>query len=223
MIALNTIQLNLLYLPFDIYLICFFNVTVKLNKWALQMKKELSGPLTPQSLRNCLNFKNALSISVEMFADHIFYSTIICLIFFITWLFRILSYFMSIEDFMIPVIFFVIGLIFFLLCTASLITGSNLTSQVVQDNVHELAKKIRYSDFEFQDSQGKILVNDQFMKIDVFKTYVIDELEEFKGFHGCGYFYLGKSHLTSLFANIVTYIIILIQFKVSELGEALWK
>ena len=42
-------------------------------------------------------------------------------------------------------------------------------------------------------------------------------LREFEGFHGLGYFRLGKSMLTGIMANFTTYLIVLLQFKVSEL------
>ena len=49
------------------------------------------------------------------------------------------------------------------------------------------------------------------------KTQALLKFETWNGFHGNGYFTLGKSLLTAVVANFITYLIILIQFKVSEL------
>ena len=50
------------------------------------------------------------------------------------------------------------------------------------------------------------------------KQKAILDLKKFNGYHGNGYFVLGKPLLTSVVTNIITYSIILIQFKVSELS-----
>ena len=45
---------------------------------------------------------------------------------------------------------------------------------------------------------------------------LIENLNTFNGFDACGYFTLGKSHLTSILSNFTTFIIVLIQFKMAE-------
>ena len=44
---------------------------------------------------------------------------------------------------------------------------------------------------------------------------LIETLSEFQGFDACGFATLGKPLLSSIFANFITYLIILIQFKIS--------
>jgi hypothetical protein len=51
------------------------------------------------------------------------------------------------------------------------------------------------------------------------QEYVIRKLMNFKGFSALDYFYLDKSLLTSIVANFVTYLIVLIQFRASETTE----
>ena len=48
------------------------------------------------------------------------------------------------------------------------------------------------------------------------KTHIEQELDEFHGFDGKGYFILGKSFLKNLLAFCVTYLVILIQFRLTE-------
>ena len=45
---------------------------------------------------------------------------------------------------------------------------------------------------------------------------VVDDLKEFEGFDGKGYFILNKPLLTGILANFITYIIILIQFSMNS-------
>ena len=101
--------------------------------------------------------------------------------------------------------------------------SSNILSQTLQENVESLAKFIYYSEVNYLVTRHDILFDDYFISQNKFKDFVINELRDFQGFHGDGYFDLGRPHLTSSFANFVTYIIILVQFKVSELGDAIWK
>ena len=48
------------------------------------------------------------------------------------------------------------------------------------------------------------------------KLALIEKINSFRGFDACGYFTLGRNHLTSIVANFLTYIILLIQFKMAE-------
>ena len=47
----------------------------------------------------------------------------------------------------------------------------------------------------------------------------LKSMENFKGFDACGFFTLGKPLLTSITTNFTTYLIVLIQFKMSEIQK----
>ena len=51
---------------------------------------------------------------------------------------------------------------------------------------------------------------------DYARTIVISKMEKFQGFEAGGFVKLGKPFLSSIFANFITYLIILLQFKISE-------
>ena len=51
------------------------------------------------------------------------------------------------------------------------------------------------------------------------QTIAIQRINSFQGFEAAGFFTLGRSHLTSVVANFITFIIVLIQFKQSEPGD----
>ena len=94
-----------------------------------------------------------------------------------------------------------------------LVIFMNLLSQSFQDKLIEL-----------RDTLEEIYFNEaEMVEIDGVRQYakdvqnlLIKRFEEFKGFGGCGYFHLGKSLLTATLTNFVTYLIVLIQFRISE-------
>ena len=51
------------------------------------------------------------------------------------------------------------------------------------------------------------------------KAIIVEDLEEFQGFDGNGYFTLGKSFFSSIIANFLTYLIILIQTKLTLISS----
>ena len=64
-------------------------------------------------------------------------------------------------------------------------------------------------------SNGKIQMDGRFHSEVYARGHLINKLAEFQGLDAYGYATLGKPLLTSVFANFITYLIILIQFKIS--------
>ena len=88
-------------------------------------------------------------------------------------------------------------------CLPHLITLIIVKSHEVTENLQELKDTISLSsDIRFED-----------------KCQLIDKMNSFNGFDANGYFTLGKQHLTSIMSNFATFIIVLIQFKMSEKTE----
>ena len=75
----------------------------------------------------------------------------------------------------------------------------NVLSCDLTKSVHQLRRAILRSGIEF-----------------VSKSYIIEELQCFHGFDAHGFFTLGRSLITSIISNFTTFIIVLIQFKMSE-------
>ena len=68
------------------------------------------------------------------------------------------------------------------------------------------------------DAQEKMEFQGQFVPRSFVKTRLEQELDEFRGFDGKGYFILGKSYLKNLLVFCVTYLVILIQFRLTEVS-----
>ena len=76
----------------------------------------------------------------------------------------------------------------------------NVLSHEVNGNLSELKNSISLS--------SHICFEDKYQ--------LIERMNSFNGFDANGYFTLGKQHLTSIVSNFVTFIIVLIQFKMAE-------
>ena len=75
----------------------------------------------------------------------------------------------------------------------------NFLSQDVTNSLQELAECISESQITNEN----------------WKVITIQRINSFEGFDGYGFFTLGRSHLTSVVSNFITFIIVLIQFKQS--------
>jgi hypothetical protein len=75
----------------------------------------------------------------------------------------------------------------------------NILSCDLTKTVHQLKRAILRSGIEFEC-----------------KSYIIEELQCFQGFDAHGFFTLNRPLLTSIISNFTTFIIVLIQFKMSE-------
>ena len=87
------------------------------------------------------------------------------------------------------------------------------------DEIKDILLKSSISDEDTYVLDGKFLRSMQ-SEIKKQKKSIILGYEQFQGYHGNGYFTLDKSLLTSVVANFVTYLIILIQFKITEISSS---
>ena len=104
---------------------------------------------------------------------------------------------------------------FYLLMICSLLWFMNIWPERATNKIHELKRHFR-NIFISLDIQEKIEFEGQLVPTSFVKTRIEQELDEFRGFDGKGYFILGKSFLKNLLAFCVTYLVILIQFRLSE-------
>ena len=109
----------------------------------------------------------------------------------------------------VPLGFFAYGLLL-----NDVLYNSNIASQRVVDVLERLKQRI--VDLTIEDPDELICLNDQMYSLSYARQKVLHDLDKFQGYTGGGYFTLGKSLLSTLISNFVTYLIILIQFKLSE-------
>ena len=88
----------------------------------------------------------------------------------------------------------------------------NAQSEEIKQSVSKLKNTL--GDLEISD--GIIQIDGRFHSEAYARGHLINKLAEFQGLDANGYVTLGKPLLTSIFATYITYLIILIQFKMSE-------
>ena len=84
------------------------------------------------------------------------------------------------------------------------------------------SEEIKQGMLNLKDALGGLVVSNGVIEIDgrfqseaYARGYLINKLAEFQGLDANGYVTLGKPLLTSIFASFITYLIILVQFKIS--------
>ena len=88
----------------------------------------------------------------------------------------------------------------------------NAQSEEIKQSVSKLKNTLR--DLEISDRS--IQIDGRFHSEAYARGHLTNKMAEFQGFDANGYATLGKPLLTSVFATYITYLIILIQFKMSE-------
>ena len=127
----------------------------------------------------------------------------------ITIVYRSLSFFISQETSQ-NMTFQAIGYALMGFAMAYSFVFTSLYGQKIGDQVKTLKETL---DDQFILDPGK---SEEIIKM---KKLVLCHLSRWENFDACGFFTLGKPFLTGLLANFITYIIILIQFQLTESGS----
>ena len=90
------------------------------------------------------------------------------------------------------------------------------TLNVGSENIKEGLQGIKHHIWSLNvSSENFLTINENNLSEAQAQNRLISLLDEFKGFDANGYATLGKPLLSSIFANFITYVIILIQFRIS--------
>ena len=110
-----------------------------------------------------------------------------------------------------------LSLVAFFLTYFLLFWYMNILSQKVTDKVHGLGDYLRH--FHVPNDSDLVEFEGHNVPISIAKTCLLKKLDDFQGFDGKGYFTLGKSLLKNLLAFCVTYLVILVQFRLTERSD----
>ena len=105
---------------------------------------------------------------------------------------------------------------FYLLMICSLLWFMNIWPERATNKINELKRHLKNLYISNEISEKKMEFEGQLVPTLFVKARIEQELDEFRGFDGKGYFILGKSFLKNLLAFCVTYLVILIQFRLTE-------
>ena len=204
-------------LPTFVFLAIFTGISCKLIAWSAALKEQLIMDDNPSGVLNaCHNLHLGLCMASKTMTAPIYYTINIYLFCLICNFYRITSFFIGQNETNWPIQIVIGGFSSYGLIISGIVIFLNLVSQEVQDKVRELRKALENSLF---DENEMISIDDQKQQnAKERRNVLVKHLEEFQGFDGYGYFHLSKSLLTSIITNFMTYLIILIQFKVSEIS-----
>ena len=195
------------------YLISTEIASVSLPSWLMEIKKSIINE-NEISFDVTKKFMNALQMFCEIIKVDIFILFTIILLAVVLNVYLMVSFFVGDHEMnsgmIVRVVAFGIYGIFFMIIAFDY----NYNSQLIYDSTQELKDLIEAIDTP--DNTTLITFNSKEMRPLHAQKLLIKEIDNFKGFNGNGYFTLGKPLLTSILANFITYLIILVQFRISE-------
>ena len=166
-------------------------------------------------LQNTQKLHKSLKTMSKALSKCTFYAMMIWLINLILIVYRILSYFMNSDTITDHELVYAVAYSFMAIQHLLFIFYMNVASQEMMENVQELKRTIKRTNMD----ELKIPWEGKFESTSFVKTIIVDDLAEFQGFDGNGYFTLGKAFYSSIIANFLTYLIILIQTKLTLISS----
>ena len=212
-----------LFAPIMAFHFYFLDINLKFQSWMTKLKETLRTELVSKlHLGDIEMLMRGLQMFSQAISRIIFWLFNFLMLLSIIEAYLTISYILSPIEFNVATLLLMIGFGFFGVFFLYLSYSYCILSQSVKDSADEIKDIILKSNVGEDDTyvlDGKILRSMQ-SEIKMQKKRIILGFEQFQGFHGNGYFTLGKSLLTSVVANFITYLIILIQFKITELSSS---
>ena len=187
------------YMTFGEFILALYNWTVSLKDNFDENSHEL--------LQNAQELSSCLRMVSKLFSRCNFYGMLVWLVNLILIVYRITSLLFSDEKDVI----YALAYVFMALQHLHFVHNLNCASQNMINFVQDLRKTIKHTNM----TEMKVEWNGKWESTSFAKDNVVENLHEFQGFEGEGYFNLGKSFLSSIVTNFLTYLIILIQLKLT--------
>lgn len=155
-----------------------------------------------------------LKLASKTFSRHVFICISIGMLIVILLVFRSVSFALSGQSFSAALICFVIGFACFTITIIFLIISLNITSAYLENEVCKLRESLNNRVFL---EHVQVYIKGQIVSAKEAKHIMIENLKDYNGYDGLGYFNLGRPLLTGIMANFATYFIVLVQFKLTEM------
>jgi hypothetical protein len=192
-----------------------------LYTWAFTLENDIRtnsiNEILTQTLMECKILSIALTKTSELFGYQLFLLTIIILVNLVLVIYRSVAFFIGTmpEDWMYWTI--AVGYFGFGALSLDILGYITILAQEVIDGVQKLKDAIM--DLNIMDD-GKIAIIDGKIQPAMHaRMQVLHQLNAFQGFNANGYFNVEKPLLTGVSANFATYLIVLIQFKMTEVSS----
>ena len=203
--------------PLMAFHIYFLEIALLLSSWILTFKAklQLESKIPYNIFQECKRLQHGLHMFTETISPSIFWLFVMNLIMAVVEVYLLVAFFISQDEFSLAILLLMIGNGSFGGLFIFLAERYCNFSQIIKDSIDGIKNDIL--DLDINEDQVCI-IDGNVRKLKHVKKRIVSGLDAFQGFHGNGYFTLGKELLTSIVANFVTYLIILVQFKVSEMS-----
>ena len=210
-----TLQLIWEYFPCMVFYYIFSETCKGIEAYVHNLKQELK---STQKVTNSVVIKSykllsLLDESVKTLSRNVFYIMVLPLVLLTCGVYMTFDYFLAHTEVTPGIVCVILAYLSFIIFLAYIVWIFNHDSQHLTDEIYNLKKLIEEIDIEDHEF---MLVKAKLQDVNSARARIIRGLEGFNGFDGLGYFSLGKSLLTSITSNILTYLIVLIQFRISE-------
>ena len=202
--------MSVIYLAQFTFFITFGEYIQTLAIWIVALKEDFNNN-GYELLQNANQLAKALKMLSELFSRCNFAGMLIWMVNLILITYRINSFFIKIGGFDSEDLLMVFSYGFMALQHGIVIQFLNLASQTMVDLTNDLKMAVKHTNMKVTN----IVWNDKFESSVFAKDIVLDNLEDFQGFEAQGYFTLGKSFLSSIVSIFLTYVIILMQLKLT--------
>ena len=203
-IIFRTFDLQFIFAPIVSFHLYFLECLSKIESWMNLIKVKLTKETNQKFvLDECNELMSGLHLLTDAISSIIFWLITSILLLSIVEAYIMIVYILSPTEFNQATTFLMVGYGFFGIFFLYFLYSYCTFSQFIKDSSDQI-KLILLNHPEKEETK-------------IQKTQALLKFETWNGFHGNGYFTLGKSLLTAVVANFITYLIILIQFKVSEL------
>ena len=198
----------------------FFGITLEYFILIEDVCQQLQSKPFESSIKRSMSLWKCIETVRKMLSSNIFYITIILSIEMLILLY-IFSFGIVINVESMTFLEKAFGKLFiisFFLCFFLLYWYMNILSQRITEQVHGLADYLRH--VNISNESEMIVFKGHDVPLSTVKTCLLKKFDDFQGFDGKGYFTLGKSLLKNLLAFCVTYLVILVQFRMTERSDS---
>jgi hypothetical protein len=189
------------------FFILYFQLCYNIKNLLIDFK--MNGKSSAEVLKFASKINKCVRMTSSFFSVQCFTFIAMALILMISNVYLLLDYAMSSETskYWFAQVTFFLGS----LCSALVLWILNKQSEDIKQDLRKLKEDMR----NLSATDDFVEINGNFHLESYARRNLIDTLSEFQGFDACGFATLGKPLLSSIFANFITYLIILIQFKIS--------
>ena len=196
------------------FLVIYMQVTTKIITWTNYLTKSLQTS-SKSDLKNCVTLFDGVLMAKRMFSVPLFISVNGAMVNLILVFYASISYLMcnSYENRQLnSIIADCVGKISFGVLLCIILYISNEASQQLFNAMQAMKQAI----IEMPNIDDDIIVLDGKEYFGNYARYVLlERINSFKGFTACDFYDLGRPMLSTITSNFNTYLIILIQFKLS--------